>query len=63
MFKIKNFYQATIKCNDSKYKQKRYKGNCQTTFEKRYAKLKFFSTQLSLKMTPLYQQNTGIYNI
>ena len=30
-------YQATTKCNDSKYKQKRYKGICETTFKKRYA--------------------------
>ena len=30
-------YQATIKCSDSKYKQKRYKGICQTKFKKRYA--------------------------
>ena len=27
-------YQATIKCNDSKYKQKRYKGICEMTFKK-----------------------------
>ena len=30
-------YQATIKCSDSKCKQKRYKGICETTFTKRYA--------------------------
>ena len=30
-------YQATIKCSDSKYKQKRYKGICETTFKKCYA--------------------------
>ena len=30
-------YQAAIKCNHSKYKQKRYKGICETTFKKRYA--------------------------
>ena len=30
-------YQATITCSDSKYKQKRYKGICETTFKKRYA--------------------------
>ena len=30
-------YQATIKCSDSKYKQNRYKGICETTFKKRYA--------------------------
>ena len=32
-------YQATIKCSDSKCKQKRYKGICETTltFRKRYA--------------------------
>ena len=29
-------YQATIKCSDNKYKQKRYKGICETTFKKRY---------------------------
>ena len=30
-------YQAKIKCNDSKCKQKRYKGICETTFKKRCA--------------------------
>ena len=30
-------YQATSKCSDSKYKQKRYKGICEATFRKRYA--------------------------
>ena len=30
-------YQATIKCSDSKCKQKRYKGICETTFKKLYA--------------------------
>ena len=30
-------YQATITCSDGKYKQKRYKGICETTFKKRYA--------------------------
>ena len=30
-------YLATIKCSDSKYKQKRYKGICETTFKKLYA--------------------------
>ena len=30
-------YQTTIKCSNSKYKQKRYKGICETTFKKRYA--------------------------
>ena len=29
--------QATIKYSDSKYRQKRYKGICETTFKKRYA--------------------------
>ena len=29
-------YQAT-KCSNSKYKEKRYKGLCETTFQKRYA--------------------------
>ena len=29
--------QGTIKCNDSKCKQKRHKGICETTFKKRYA--------------------------
>ena len=28
--------QATIKCSGIKYKQKRYKGICETTFNKRY---------------------------
>ena len=30
-------YQATIKWSDSKYKQKKYKGICETTLKKRYA--------------------------
>ena len=30
-------YQAAVKCNDSKYKQKRYEGIWETTFKKRYA--------------------------
>ena len=30
-------YQATIKCIDSKYQQKRYKGICKITFKKHYA--------------------------
>ena len=30
-------YQVTIKRSDSKYKQKRYKGICETTVKKRYA--------------------------
>ena len=30
-------YQDTIKCSDSKYKQKKYKGIRETTFKKRYA--------------------------
>ena len=30
-------YQATIKCSDSKYKQKRHKGICEAIFKKRYA--------------------------
>ena len=29
-------YQTTIRYNDSKYKQKRYKGICETTFKKCY---------------------------
>ena len=33
-------YQATITCSDSKFKQKRYKGTCETTFKKRYANQK-----------------------
>ena len=33
-------YQATIKCSDSKYKQKRYKAICETTFKKRCANYK-----------------------
>ena len=30
-------YQGTTKSSDSKYKQKKYKGICETTFKKRYA--------------------------
>ena len=30
-------YQATITSNNTKYKEKRYKGICETTFKKRYA--------------------------
>ena len=30
-------YQVTTKCSDSKYKQKRYKRICETTFKKHYA--------------------------
>ena len=30
-------YQTTIKCSNSKYKQKRYKGICETAFKERYA--------------------------
>ena len=30
-------YQATIKCSNSIYKQKWYRGFCETTFKKRYA--------------------------
>ena len=37
-------YQTTIKCSDSKHKQKRYKGMCETTFKKRYANHKNNST-------------------
>ena len=33
-------YQATIKCSDSTFKEKRYKEICETTFTKRYANLK-----------------------
>ena len=29
-------YQGTIKCSNSKYKQKIYKGICEVTFKKRY---------------------------
>ena len=38
-------YQATIKCSDSKYKQKRYKEICETTFLKRYANDKNLSIE------------------
>ena len=31
------WFQATIECSDSKYKQKRYKRICGTTFKKGYA--------------------------
>ena len=33
-------YEATITCSHSKFKQKRYKGICETTFKKRYANQK-----------------------
>ena len=32
------------KYNDSKYKQKKYKGDCETNFKKRYGNLKKYST-------------------
>ena len=33
-------YQTTIKCNDSKFKQKRYKGISKVAFKQRYANYK-----------------------
>ena len=30
-------YYATISCNDKNYKPKLYKGNCETSFKKRYS--------------------------
>ena len=55
-------YQATIKCSDSKYKQKRYKGVCETTFKKRYANHKKSFILITLKTTPPYLWNTGPWN-
>ena len=47
-------YQLTIKCNDSKYQQKRYKGICEMTFKKRYANhKKSFNLMKSINDTTL----------
>ena len=52
-------YQATIKCNDSKYKQKIYKEICETTFKKRYANQeKPFDLINSKNDTTFYLYNT-----
>ena len=47
-------YQATTQCSNSKYKQKRYKGICETPFKKRYAKHKKSFKLIKSKMTPPY---------
>ena len=51
-------YQTPIKCSDSKYKQKRYKGICETTFKKRYANHKNSFNLIKSKTTPPYLLNT-----
>ena len=50
-------YQATIKCSDSKYKQKNYKGIYETTFKKRYANHKKLQTTLSIEYWTLKQNS------
>ena len=53
------FYQAAIKCNDGKYKQKIYKKICETTFKKRYANQKSpFELINSKNDTAFYLYNT-----
>ena len=60
-------YQATIKCNDSKYKQKGYKGICETNFKKCFANhKKTFNlikskndTNLSIEYWTLKQKQQG----
>ena len=47
-------YQTTIKCSDSKYKQKRCKGICERTFKKRYAIHEKSFNLINLKVTPPY---------
>ena len=42
-------YHTTIKCSDSKYKEKRYNGICETTFKKRYANHKTFFNLIKSK--------------
>ena len=47
-------YQTTVKCGDSEYKSKRYKGICETTFKKSYAShKKSFNLIKSKKETTL----------
>ena len=60
-------YQATIKCNDSKYKQKGYKGICETDYKKCFANhKKIFNlikskndTNLSIEYWTLKQKQQG----
>ena len=47
-------YQTTIKCSDSKYKQKRCKGTCKRTFKKRYANHEKSFNLINLKVTRPY---------
>ena len=48
-------YQAAIKCSDSRYKQKRYKGICEITFKKRYGNYKISFNLINYKkITPSY---------
>ena len=53
-----NLYQATIKCNNNKYKQKRCKGTCETTFKKRCTNYKKAFNLIKSKNTTPYLQNT-----
>ena len=55
-------YQTTIKCSDSKYKQKMCKGICDRTFKKRYGNHEKSFNLINLKVTPPYLQDTGPYN-
>ena len=47
-------YQATIKCSDSKYKQKRCKEICETKFKKRYANHKISFNLINSKNGTTY---------
>ena len=54
-------YYATISCNDKNYKQKLYKGSCETSFKKRDSNhKKSFNVQIiSFNKKSFNQQNTG----
>ena len=47
-------YQDTLKCNDAKYKMKRWKTISETSFKKRTANQKKHSSLLTIKMTPSF---------
>ena len=53
-------YQHTIKCSDSKYKQKRFKEICKTTFKKRYASQKKSFSFFKLKNQTILSIEYGI---
>ena len=71
MFNIKYLYQATIKCNHSKYKENRYKGICEAIFKKHYANhKKSFNlikskngTTLSIEHWPLKQKQQALRDL